>query len=176
MHPKIEPLCVESAESPEQLEFVRELFLEYAQSLEVDLCFQNFSQELAGLPGQYSRPTGRLLLATQNGEVLGCGALRRDAEGICEMKRLYVRPAARGSGIGLALIHELVKEARAIGYQRMRLDTLPSMTKAIALYRSLGFKEIAAYRYNPVPGSLFLELDLAEAFAMNRQSTTDRDT
>lgn len=154
---------IEHAESAELLKLVRELFLEYAQSLDVDLCFQNFSEELAGLPGEYARPEGRLLLASENGHAIGCGALRRDGDTVCEMKRVFVRPVARGKGVGVALISELVNQARAIGYERMRLDTLPSMNKAIALYRSLGFTEIVPYRYNPVPGSLFLELDLTES-------------
>jgi ribosomal protein S18 acetylase RimI-like enzyme len=151
---------IESAETRELLNAVRELFVEYGESLDVDLCFQNFAEELAGLPGEYARPAGRLLLASEDGQAVGCGALRCAGEGICEMKRLYVRPTGRGKGVGLALIDALVKEAREIGYQRMRLDTLPSMTKAIAMYRALGFKEIASYRYNPIAGSLFLELDL----------------
>jgi putative acetyltransferase len=157
---------IETVESAELLKLVRELFVEYANSLGVDLCFQNFSEELAGLPGEYARPAGRLLLASENGHAIGCGAIRRDGEDVCEMKRLYVRPAARRKGVGIALIDELVKEARAIGYQRMRLDTLPSMTKAIAMYRALGFKEIAPYRYNPIPGSLFLELELTKSLQL----------
>lgn len=157
---KVQVVRIHHAESPNSLKLVRELFLEYAHSLDVDLCFQDFSQELSDLPGKYARPAGRLLLASEHGNALACGALRPNDDDVCEMKRLYVRPAARGKGLGVALIGELVKEARVIGYQRMRLDTLPSMTKAIALYRSLGFTEVAPYRYNPIPGSLFLEIDL----------------
>jgi len=151
---------IENAKSTESLGAIRELFVEYSKSLDVDLCFQGFAEELAGLPGQYAKPSGRLLLAHEHGQAIGCGALRRVSEEICEMKRLYVRPMARGRGAGLALINALMKGAREIGYAKMRLDTLPSMTKAIALYRALGFKEIAPYRYNPIPGSLFLEMAL----------------
>jgi ribosomal protein S18 acetylase RimI-like enzyme len=128
--------------------------------LDVDLCFQGFAKELATLPGDYARPAGRLLLAFEGQQPAGCGALRRIDDDICEMKRLYVRPAFRGKGAGGELIDALIRTARKIGYQHMRLDTLPSMTRAIAIYRSLGFKAIAPYRVNPVPGAAFLELDL----------------
>jgi len=151
---------VESAESPEFIALARELFLEYSESLDVDLCFQGFAKELATLPGDYARPAGRLLLAFEGQQPAGCGALRRIDDDICEMKRLYVRPAFRGKGAGGELIDALIRTARKIGYQHMRLDTLPSMTRAIAIYRSLGFKAIAPYRVNPVPGAAFLELDL----------------
>lgn len=151
---------IESAETPEFVATIRKLFVEYSESLEIDLCFQGFEEELAKLPGDYARPAGRLTLVFQGDEVVGCGALRPLASDVCEMKRLYVRPAFRGMGIGGAVIDALINSAREIGYQRMRLDTLPSMAGAIAIYRSLGFREIAAYRANPVPGALFFELDL----------------
>jgi len=151
---------IESAESPEFIATARELFLEYSASLDVDLCFQGFAKELATLPGDYARPAGRLFLAFEEQQTAGCGALRRIDDGVCEMKRLYVRPAFRGKGAGIELIDALIRSARKIGYQHMRLDTLPSMTRAIAIYRSLGFKAIAPYRVNPVPGAAFLELDL----------------
>lgn len=151
---------IESAESPEFIATARELFLEYSESLDVDLCFQGFAKELATLPGDYARPAGRLFLAFEEQQPAGCGALRRIDDGVCEMKRLYVRPAFRGKGAGIELIDALIRSARKIGYQHMRLDTLPSMTSAIAIYRSLGFKAIAPYRVNPVPGAEFLELDL----------------
>ncbi|MHB8753749.1 MAG: GNAT family N-acetyltransferase [Candidatus Acidiferrales bacterium] len=148
---------IESAESPEAIGAVRELFVEYSESVGVGFCFQGFTEELAQLPGEYARPWGRLFLAFDDMQVAGCGALRRIDAQTCEMKRFYVRSAFRGKGFGRELIHALIDSAREIGYARMRLDTLPSMTKAIAIYRSLGFEEIAPYRTNPVPGALFFE-------------------
>jgi putative acetyltransferase len=137
---------------------VRELFEEYAAGLDVDLCFQNFAQELAGLPGDYVRPRGCLLLAFDGEIAQGCVALRPIDADTCEMKRLYVRPAARSLRLGRTLAEAVIAEARSMHYRRLVLDTLPSMGRAIDLYRTLGFREIAAYRHNPVPGSLFLEL------------------
>jgi putative acetyltransferase len=149
------------ATSTEQLAAIRQLFEEYAASLDVDLCFQGFDHELAELPGDYAPPAGRLLFAADGATPVGCVALRRISNQVCEMKRLYVRPELRGKKHGLGLVQAILHEARAIGYRRMRLDTLPSMKQAIALYRLLGFKEIAPYRTNPVCGALFFELDLA---------------
>ncbi len=153
-------LRVVTAETQEDMAQVRELFHEYVAALGIDLSFQNFEQELAALPGDYRPPEGRLLLAFDDAQAAGCGGLRKIEGEICEMKRLYVRPAFRGKGIGRLLAVALITAAREIGYARMRLDTLPSMKEAAALYRSLGFREIPPYRYNPVPGTLFMELDL----------------
>jgi putative acetyltransferase len=136
------------------------LFEEYAASLGIDLCFQGFEEELTALPGSYAPPDGRLLLAFQDEELAGCVALRRLEPGVCEMKRLYVRPAFRSSGVGRMLADRIVREAKDAGYRCMRLDSLPSMTAALALYRRLGFRETAPYCENPIDGALFLELQL----------------
>ncbi len=144
----------------DQVGQVRALFEEYAASLGVDLCFQNFEQELTALPGEYAPPDGRLLVALANNEPAGCVALRRFDDDACEMKRLYVRPAYRGTGLGRRLAASVIDAARAIGYTKMYLDTLSSMDEAISLYRSLGFVPTRPYRHNPVPGALFFELTL----------------
>jgi ribosomal protein S18 acetylase RimI-like enzyme len=149
-----------AATSAEHLSVIRELFLEYASSIEVDLCFQSFDRELAELPGRYALPEGRLVLAREHLQSAGCVALRKIGDGICEMKRLYVRPAFRGQGFGRKLADEIISAARAIGYEGMRLDTLSSMTEAIALYESLGFQRIAPYYDNPSGSAVFMELKL----------------
>jgi len=139
---------------------MRTLFEEYAQSLGIDLGFQGFDQELASLPGAYASPAGRLLLAADGASPVGCVAVRRLGDDACEMKRLYVRPEARGERLGRRLAEAAIAFGRAAGYRTMRLDTLPSMAEAHALYQELGFREIAPYRYNPVPGTTFMELVL----------------
>jgi GNAT superfamily N-acetyltransferase len=148
------------ANTPEHMEKAREIFLQYARSLDFDLSFQGFNEELAGLPGDYTPPAGCLLLAVEKGESMGCVALRKLEEGICEMKRLFLTPEQRGKGVGRLLAEGVIREAKKLGYNRMRLDTVPSMVSAIRLYQSLGFKEISAYCYNPVPGTKFFELQL----------------
>jgi ribosomal protein S18 acetylase RimI-like enzyme len=153
-------LKIRPATSADEIETARSLFREYADGLEVDLCFQNFDEELATLPGGYAPPEGRLLLAWDGAEAAGCVALRRFADGVGEMKRLYVRPAWRGTGLGRALAEAIIAEARAIGYATLRLDTLPEMVAAQGLYRALGFREIAAYRANPIHGASYMELML----------------
>jgi ribosomal protein S18 acetylase RimI-like enzyme len=155
-------LRIVQASSPEDFDSARALFRAYAESLGVDLSFQNFSEELRELPGAYIPPRGRLLLAFEGSVAIGCGALRDLGEGICEMKRLYVDPQLRGKKAGRALAEALIAAAREIGYRAMRLDTLAPMTEAQSLYRSLGFREIAPYRYNPLPGTHFLELRFDE--------------
>jgi putative acetyltransferase len=150
-------------ESDEEVQEARQLFEEYAEWLGFNLCFQNFDKELAQLPGDYAPPNGRLLLAIANDQVAGCVALRKIGEGIGEMKRLYVRPEFRGKGLGRTLTETIINAAREAGYQRLRLDTLPGkMDQAIAIYRSLGFKDIERYYNNPYEAAAFMELTLGQ--------------
>jgi GNAT superfamily N-acetyltransferase len=159
--PVLKGLTFAQAASPQQVEQARELFLEYAQSLGFSLCFQNFDQELAGLPGDYAPPEGRLLLAEWERQLAGCVALHTLGPGICEMKRLYLRPQFRGKGLGRGLAEHIIAEAREIGYERMRLDTVePIMKDAVAMYRRLGLQQIAPYRKNPIAGAMYMELPL----------------
>ncbi len=148
------------ANTKELIDNAKELIQEYAESLGFDLGFQNFDQELADFPGQYSFPQGCLYIALSENMPIGCVALRDLGEGICEMKRLYVRPNFRGRKVGKLLAENAIKAARNMGYGRMRLDTIPSMEHANMLYHALGFKPIEAYRFNPIEGALFFELNL----------------
>src|SRR5882724_13239953 len=146
-------MTIRHAEGAADIDTIRRLFHEYLEWLGVDLSFQNFEEEVAGLPGDYAPPSGRLLIA----DAAGCIALRRLDDEICEMKRLFVRPEFRGSGLGRRLALAILDGARAAGYRRIRLDTLPQMGAAHQLYESLGFSEIGPYRHNPIAGTRFLE-------------------
>ena len=148
------------AHTDTELRDVRTLFLEYASAIGFDLRFQEFDREVAALPGEYAPPRGTLLLALADGRAAGCVALRALDSQTCELKRLYVRPVARGRGIGRLLCDAVIAAAQAHGYTRMKLDTVPQMAAAIALYRALGFVDTEPYRYNPLPGAVFMELVL----------------
>lgn len=160
--PEIILCCADTAEL---LEAARALFRAYAQSLDVDLCFQNFDEEVAALPGEYQEPGGQLLLAYVDGELAGCGAIRRladvDYANACEMKRLYVQPAFRRFGLGRILAEGLIDEARRAGYSVMLLDTLDDMEAARELYVRLGFEETPPYYFNPIAGAHYLKAELA---------------
>jgi putative acetyltransferase len=156
------PVKIIQATSVEDIAAVRQLFEEYAASLEIDLCFQNFFAELAGLPGAYASPRGRLLLAMADDKPAGCVALRPHRERVGEMKRLYIRPGHQGLGLGRKLAEQIISDARTIGYTSLLLDTLPSMQAAIKLYESLGFVRRGPYFDSPVAGNVFMELKLEE--------------
>jgi carbonic anhydrase len=156
----MEVMTLREPSSFADLAVIRLLFEEYGASLGVDLSFQDFDNELASLPGDYARPRGRLWLAMVGGEAAGCVGLRPFDDVSCEMKRLYVRPIHRRHGLGQRLALTAIDAAKSLGYRRMYLDTLASMGGAIALYRQLGFEEIDAYRFNPLPDSRFFQLDL----------------
>lgn len=151
---------IHAARFPEHLSLVREMLREYQASLGVSLCFQNFEAELAGLPGAYAAPQGRLLIAWVDGQALGCVGLRALEPGLCEMKRLYLRPAARGQQLGGRLAQAICAAAKEAGYRAIRLDTLPGMTAARGLYASMGFVQVPGYVFNPIQGTHFLEMDL----------------
>ncbi len=148
------------AQIPEDVPVVRQLFLEYAKGLSIDLCFQNFEAELASLPVKYAPPQGRLMLAWDGGKAVGCEALRPIDDDVCEMKRLYVQPGARNQQLGHRLAECICHEARDSGYHRICLDTLPAMSSAIHIYSALGVKHVEPYVFNPIEGALFFSLDL----------------
>src|SRR5436190_15168206 len=149
------------AQTVDEIAAAHRLFEEYAESLGFSLCFQDFDQELADLPGKYSAPGGRLLLAYVDKHLAGCIALRKHDSDTCEMKRLFLRPGFRGMGLGKALVVKIIDEARSIGYKRMCLDTIPGkMDSAIALYEAFGFRDISPYYDNPVAGARFMQKDL----------------
>jgi ribosomal protein S18 acetylase RimI-like enzyme len=151
---------ITSLQIPDEVDEVRQLFQEYEDFLGVDLCFQSFQEELASLPGKYGPPDGVLLIAIDGQNSVGCVALRKLEEGICEMKRLFVRPKYRGQGLGRRLAKQIIDEAVKLGYSSMRLDTLDKLIEAIRLYESLGFKRRDPYYHNPLSGVLYWELEL----------------
>ena len=148
------------ATTPQHWDEARRLVREYAASLEVDLSFQNFEQELEHFSSEYAAPNGAFILAESDGRYVACIGIRQFADGIGEIKRLYVSPAARGTGLGRTLVVQIIAVARELGYRSLLLDTLPSMKEAQALYRSMGFAPTSPYRFNPIAGSAFLRLDL----------------
>ncbi len=158
----VNEIKLDEALSGDQLGHIKDLFREYASTLDFDLSFQDFQEELEHLPGGYASPTGWLCLASCDDQVAGCVALRRIREEACEMKRLYVRPKHRGKRIGRLLAEAAVVRGRELGYRIMLLDTIDTMTESVALYRSLGFVETAPYRHNPIPGALFFQLELQQ--------------
>jgi len=141
---------------------IKELFLEYARAIGIDLCFQNFDKELANLPGKYALPDGALLIAKSSSKTCGCIALRKFDDQVCEMKRLYVKPEFRKHGLGKDLVERIINEAKKRGYKFMRLDTLATMQSAIKLYKSFGFYEIPAYTFNPIPNAVYMEKKIFE--------------
>ena len=165
MADRVPEITLRAPETREALDAARAIIREYAVSLNIDLCFQNFDEELASLPGAYAAPAGHLLLAYVAGELAGCGAFRAcndaDYANACEMKRLFVRPGFRGFGLGRRLAEALLDEARRAGYSVMLLDTLDDMEAARDLYEALGFEEIPPYYFNPIPGAHYLKADLA---------------
>jgi len=152
-----------TARLPDEVPAIKELFQEYAGSLNFDLDFQEFREELETLPGKYAPPLGCIFLAKENGEIIGCVAVRPLGSDICEMKRLYVKPAHRRKKVGRELAVAMIEEAKRLGYRVMRLDTVEAMKEASALYRALGFQPIDAYTYNPLPGAMYFELKLGES-------------
>jgi ribosomal protein S18 acetylase RimI-like enzyme len=151
---------IKQAQTKTEIEEVRRLFREYEKFLNVDLCFQGFEEELAGLPGGYTPPDGDLLIGLDRERIVGCVAVRKIDDGVCEMKRLFVRQEARGNGLGKKLAHKIIISARKLGYSLIRLDTLEKLTEAINIYNTLGFRKIEPYYKNPLPGVVYYSLVL----------------
>jgi ribosomal protein S18 acetylase RimI-like enzyme len=151
---------IKQAKSPSEIEDARRQFRDYEAYLNEDLCFQSFEEELADLPGKYAPPGGALLMAIDKDRTVGCVGLRELADGVCEMKRLFVRPEARGLGVGRKLATQIIDVAQSLGYALMRLDTLDRLTEAMRLYETLGFRRTAPYYSNPLPGVVYMELEL----------------
>ncbi len=158
----LEKMRIKQAKTKTEIEEVRKLFREYEAFLDVDLCFQSFEDELASLPGKYSHPGGGLLMGLDGERIIGCVAVRKLDDGICEMKRLFVKPETRGRGMGRQLAQAVIGVAGELGYSIMRLDTLDRLKGAMHLYETLGFRTIAPYYENPLPGVVYWELDLKE--------------
>lgn len=159
-----------------RLAIIRRLFREYQQDLGVDLCFQSFEEELAGLPGRYGPPGGAILLAHHRCHAAGCVALRDLGKGVCEMKRMFVRPRFRGLGLGRALAEAIVSEGRRLGYRTMKLDTVPKLQTALSIYRDLGFRKTAPYCHNPLQGAIYLakRLSIPKPATPNRTPNSER--
>jgi len=156
-------MIIKQAQTTSEIEAIRTLFRQYEELLAVDLCFQRFEEELSSLPGKYSLPEGDLLIAFDGEKAVGCVAVRKLNDGVCEMKRLFVKPEARRNGLGRKLATQIIAIARELGYEMMRLDTLVKLTEALDLYQTLGFRKTAPYYENPLPGVIYLELDLKRA-------------
>ena len=168
-------MIIKQAQTKTEIEEVRKLFREYETFLDVDLCFQSFKEEIACLPGKYSRPSGDLLVGLDGKRTVGCVAVRKLDDGVCEMKRLFVRPEARGKGLGRRLAQEIIVVARELGYSLMRLDTLDRLTEAMHLYETLGFRRTEPYYENPLSGVVYWELELNEERAGQQEAAADAD-
>ncbi|MDY6966247.1 MAG: GNAT family N-acetyltransferase [Halobacteriota archaeon] len=164
---------IKQAETTDEIDKVRQLFREYEAYLGVNLCFQNFEEELASLPGKYAPPGGALLIGLDGERTVGCVAIRKLDDGICEMKRLFVRPEARGTGLGRQLAQEIIIVAQQLGYSLMRLDTLDRLSEAMLLYENFGFRRIKSYYENPLPGVVFLELELNKKMNGQQEAVLD---
>ena len=164
---------IEQARTAAEIEEVRNLFREYEALLDVDLCFQSFEEELAALPGKYAPPSGALLIGLEGDRTVGCVAVRKLDDDGCEMKRLFVKPEARGRGLGRQLAREIIGVARQLGYSLMRLDTLDRLTEAMRLYETLGFRRTEPYYENPLPGVVYWELELKKEKAGREDAAAD---